>query len=324
MTGSHARTLSTIACCALVSLSLPAFGAAQRTFVASTGSDLSPSCSLTAPCRSFGAALLQTLANGEIIVLDSAGYGPVTIDKAVSIIAPLGVYAGVTAGSGDGIVVNAPGGNVVLRGLEINGLGTSNGSGILHLAAASLLVDRCTVSGFALSSIGAAGIRVQAGPVTIADTVVSRNVRGGIVIRGTDANNYIRATIVGSRVEANGAAYGAPNDAGIAVYGGALVTVRNSVATGNFRGFSVCGAGGAEPLGAVLSVDNSLADRNTVGLFVGSNAVACAMRSSNNTITDNTLYGIEQQGGSVVTSLQNNFVYSNPGGETFGLTTTPK
>jgi hypothetical protein len=57
----------------------------QRTFVASIGTD-NPACSITAPCRSFAAAITATSSNGEIIVLDSAGYGKVTITKSVSII----------------------------------------------------------------------------------------------------------------------------------------------------------------------------------------------------------------------------------------------
>jgi hypothetical protein len=77
---------------ALVSeLAMPA---AQRTFVASTGDDATASsnCSLVLPCRSFATALTQTLDGGEIIVVDSAGYAPVVIDRSVSIIAPAGVY----------------------------------------------------------------------------------------------------------------------------------------------------------------------------------------------------------------------------------------
>ena len=66
-------------------------------------------CSLTAPCRGFAAALVQTNPGGEIVVLDSAGYGPVTITKAVSIVVPPGIYAGVsvTVAGTDGIVVSA-------------------------------------------------------------------------------------------------------------------------------------------------------------------------------------------------------------------------
>ena len=82
-------------CAAIALLALaigvgPAWATAQRTFVASYGIDTHP-CSRTQPCRSFGTALAQTNASGEIIVLDSAGYGTVTITKSVSIIAPEGV-----------------------------------------------------------------------------------------------------------------------------------------------------------------------------------------------------------------------------------------
>jgi hypothetical protein len=319
------RLLCPFVVAALAIVSLPA-GAAPRTFVASFGNDANV-CSLPLPCRGFARALTQTDPGGEILVLDTAGYGAVTVDKAVSIIAPAGVYAGISATSGDGIVVNAPGAIVVLRGLDINGTGTSAGSGILHQAAASLLIDHCTVSGFANDFIGgdgATGIRILAGPVTIANSVVKNNVRGGISARGSDQANFVRVTVVNSRMENNGFPFGSVRDAGVAAIAGALVTVRDSVVAGNFRGFMACGAGVAEPLGGVLSVDNSLADRNGVGVFIGANNVACAIRVSNSTITDNSIFGIEQQGGSLVTSLGNNFVYSNAAAEVFGLTTTPK
>src|SRR5882672_8829582 len=104
-----------------------AFGQTQRTFVsAHTGSDASP-CGPTLPCRSFGAAMALTLAGGEIIVLDSGGYGVVTIDKSVSIISPAGVYAGVSAFSGKAITISTASLTVVLEGLTLNGLGGANG-----------------------------------------------------------------------------------------------------------------------------------------------------------------------------------------------------
>ena len=56
---------------------------AQRTFVSSTGVDSHP-CNLAQPCRSFASAIAQTDIGGEVIVLDSAGYGPVTITQSVS------------------------------------------------------------------------------------------------------------------------------------------------------------------------------------------------------------------------------------------------
>ena len=68
---------------------------AQRTFVSTGGNDAN-SCSLAAPCRGFAAAVTAVAHGGEVIVLDSGGYGPVVINKPVEITAPPGVYAGVS------------------------------------------------------------------------------------------------------------------------------------------------------------------------------------------------------------------------------------
>src|SRR5262245_18595184 len=114
---------------ALVAVALSASSVAhaggQRILVASYGAptNVAFSCPITKPCRGFSEAIGVTNPKGEVLVLDSAGYGPVTITKSVSIIAPPGIYAGVTAFSGDGITINAPGGTVVLRGLSVNGQG---------------------------------------------------------------------------------------------------------------------------------------------------------------------------------------------------------
>ena len=126
---------------------------AQRTFVASNGSDANV-CSLAAPCRSFGSAITQTSPGGEVIVLDSAGYGPVTISQTVSIIAPTGVYAGVSVLNGTGITVNAGAGIVKLQGLTINSIGGN--IGIDYVSGARLYLDNVIVSGFSLTGASAA------------------------------------------------------------------------------------------------------------------------------------------------------------------------
>ena len=51
-----------------------------RSYVASNGLDTNDG-KLATPCRSIGAALAQTNPGGEIIVLDSAGYGAAVINK---------------------------------------------------------------------------------------------------------------------------------------------------------------------------------------------------------------------------------------------------
>jgi hypothetical protein len=55
---------------AAVTVVTPAFAASQRTFVASIGTD-NPACSITAPCRSFAAAITATIQGGEVFVLDT-------------------------------------------------------------------------------------------------------------------------------------------------------------------------------------------------------------------------------------------------------------
>lgn len=171
---------------ALVS-ALDAGATAQRTFVASNGSDSDP-CSLAAPCRSFGAAIAQTNDGGEVIVLDSAGYGAATITKSVSIIAPSGVYAGISVFSGDGVTINDPNAIVVLRGLAINGQGGE--VGIAISAATEVHVENVTVS-----NMGASGIYLNANaPLLIKDSIVRSNGGHGIgIYNGTATLSNVRS-----------------------------------------------------------------------------------------------------------------------------------
>jgi hypothetical protein len=58
--------------------------AAQRSFVsAEKGSDANL-CTRQQPCRNFAAAVVQTDPGGEIVALDSGGYGVVSITQSVS------------------------------------------------------------------------------------------------------------------------------------------------------------------------------------------------------------------------------------------------
>jgi len=181
--------------------------AAQRTFVGTTGTD-NPSCSLPAPCRTFTAAIAATNPGGEIIVLDSAGYGTVIITKSVSIITPPGIYAGITVSSGNGVTINAPGATVVLRGLTINGQGGANG--ILVQQAAHVRVENCVISNMA-----AQGIYDQAdhGEMIVLDTISRGNGDGGFVLVAANATIVLDHV----RSEGNGSVgfYIAPTPAAI-------------------------------------------------------------------------------------------------------------
>ncbi len=167
----------------------------QRTFVASNGADTNP-CSLAAPCRSFGTAVAAVADHGEVIVLDSAGYGAVTITKSVSIIASPGVYAGISVFSGTGITVDGSGTLVVLRGLSINNQGGTGPHGLDFLQGGILHIENCVISGFAPGGIG---INIAApGTIThVLDTIVRDN-EEGIVFQGNVVGNISR-----TRVERN-------------------------------------------------------------------------------------------------------------------------
>src|SRR5215813_9505922 len=78
---------------------------ATRVFVSGGGSD-NNACTITKPCRNFQAAHNAVAPGGEIDVLDPAGYGTLTITKAIAIQGH-GI-AGITAPSGlIGITIRA-------------------------------------------------------------------------------------------------------------------------------------------------------------------------------------------------------------------------
>ena len=72
----------------------PVFGLSNRVFIsARNGNDSNPCSSILTPCQTIAGAAAQLNPGGEAIVLDSGGYGVVTITKALTIEAPPGVLA---------------------------------------------------------------------------------------------------------------------------------------------------------------------------------------------------------------------------------------
>src|SRR5262249_35147531 len=64
----------------------PAWAQSARTFVsAQIGGDTNDCLSPATPCRTFQGAHNKTSDQGEITVLDSGGYGALTITKSISI-----------------------------------------------------------------------------------------------------------------------------------------------------------------------------------------------------------------------------------------------
>src|SRR6202167_738463 len=97
-TSSLLALVATTPACSL--FAMPAKAAARdRVFVASYGNDANP-CTFGSPCKTFQNALGVVAPGGEITAIDSAGFGPVTINKAITITSPNGVEAGIAAAAG--------------------------------------------------------------------------------------------------------------------------------------------------------------------------------------------------------------------------------
>jgi hypothetical protein len=126
---------------------MPAQAQAQQTYVSGLGRD-NGSCTMATPCRTFEAALARTAAGGEITALNSANYGSVTINKAVTITS--NYAAGVLAASGkSGITISAGSNDVItLSGLHIDGAGAGV-NGIQFTSGAGLNIENCLIRGFA-------------------------------------------------------------------------------------------------------------------------------------------------------------------------------
>ncbi|WP_266158351.1 hypothetical protein [Dyella silvatica] len=181
---------------------------ATRTWTSGVGDDANP-CSRTAPCKTFAGAISKTVAGGEISVLDPGGFGALTITKALMINGG-GELASVLVSGTNGIVVNAgPTDVVILRNLELNGIGTGL-SGISFVGGGTLIVDHCTIQGFTVNGIdialstpakvivrdstfvgGAGGVVVESGSSTA--TVASLK---NVVIQGTTRALDAKAGII--------------------------------------------------------------------------------------------------------------------------------
>lgn len=208
----------------------PADATMDHTYVSGTGSDSGGCTSPSIACRTFAYAIGQTSAYGDIIAINAADYGPVSITKSINLIAQAAGPAGVTVGTGNAITISAGTGDVVnLRGLTLDGDQTAS-SGIVLSSAGSLTISGCFIYNFKNTGILLTPSNYSAGNVSILNSVLNNN-GAGLTIRGSgDFKTF--------------------------------VTVRNVVANYNGTGFSVTGA--------TMTFADSMATGNTeYGILIG-------------------------------------------------------
>jgi hypothetical protein len=276
---NHTRILTSLFVAALtVAFSAGAYAQATRTWVSGVGNDANP-CSLTAPCKTFAGAFAKTAEGGEIDVLDPAGYGTLTISKAITVDGGTGSgWASVLASSTNGFTVNINSGThindavVILRNITVNGASqttTPGLNGINYIRAARLIVDHCAFQNFSTAGITQASLATT-GSMEIEDCSFT-NVVTGVNARTTAG--FATTQIVNCRF--NG------STDGVNATSNAFVTIRDSVFAGGAG--AVNGAVRAA-VGATVNVSNSLFANNSIGV----NIAGGVLRISNNDFFQNT------------------------------------
>jgi hypothetical protein len=274
-----------------------------RSFVSGHGLDTN-ACTLAAPCRTLAAALSATNPSGEIDVLDPAGYGSLTITKAISIVNDGVGTAGVIVPSGGiGVTINAGTNDAVsLRGLSIEGGGVG-ATGIKFNSGASLTVENCVIRHMTADGIDFFSTTATSA-LTVSNSLLADNGGYGIYLVPTGS-----VTAVFNRVEVNN-----NGTAGIFVNGGSSAgtntinaTVSDSVAAGNNSGFVNATVSGQAPTSLMLF--HSVAANNGTGVAVqGPGAI---LRLANSTVTGNTQHGWVAISSGVVDSYGDNYIDGN-------------
>lgn len=290
----------------------PAQAQATRTWVSGLGDDVNP-CSRTSPCKTFAGAISKTAAGGEIDCLDPGGFGTVTITKSITIDCTGILGSTLNSGGINGFVINdsataTPGTvEVILRGITINGAGTTPGlNGIRFISGKSLTAQDVFIqnqnSGSGISIAPSAGfVEVHLHRVTIADS------QHGLMIQPTGSAASARVFLNEVSVfnsTSNGV--GIDTSGATSPYG-VLLNINDSEISGNFYGIAVVALPGKTP-GEVFV--NGTAIFNNVSQGILGNGSGARVRVSNTTINANGV-GVNPGGGSRVNDLGHNVLAGN-------------
>ena len=279
---------------------------ASRTWVSGVGDDANP-CSRTAPCKTFAGAISKTAAGGEIDALDPAGYGAVTITKAITIDGGGGQVASVLVAGTNGIVVQAgPSDVVILRNLRINGIG-SGINGIRFLSGKDLNVENCMIFGFTNNGVDIALNQGTQATAHVLNSIIKNN--GGVGIRA--GNNVAPAVQVGidhTQVILDTTGIEAAAHSRVAVN-------RSFVENASGDGMLADDPGSSD---AQMTVTNSESDFNTNGITAGTGSSVAA---GGNTLAFNTTCTLKNGGGNMLSFIQGASFTNKPVGASCGTIT---
>ena len=276
--------------------------AATRVFVSSTGMD-TDGCPITAPCRSFSYAMTQVAAGGEIIALDTAGYGTFTVGQAVSVFAAPGATAFIAVPSGTGISVSAgPMDKIVLRNLALSGTGGT--IGIDFPGGQSLSIENCIINGF--SSIGVQMFRSgdTTDPNLAIENTTIRNNGAGVYTADFDPSARHNLSVAKSSISENGLGL----DVSDTTHGAAT----DSVVSGNSN-IGVQSWTGHDNTGPDFTLERCTIAQNGTGISAGFSMMVGGpsrgiLRIAHNQIFGNNLGVYEYADGKIMTLTTNGIV----------------
>jgi nitrous oxidase accessory protein NosD len=276
-------------------IAAPAQAQVAQTFVSATGSDSNNCADVTTPCLHFQNAVNATVPGGEVVALNPADYGPITINQPITINGQGWAYVTPAAG-GTAITINANSGDTVtLRGLVLDGSGatdTNGTNGIVLNSGRRLIVTNCIMQNFLLAGTGPLGRGILMQPTSgtfsfdISNTTFLNNTfgiewepasgspnaigvidhvtaiyanEGGSAIgfeTGNAAGGYVFAAISNSDTSFNGAGIFADNEFSPSTI---AVSIKNLTATNNFEGILANGTSNVQ-------IGQSVITGNTYGI----------------------------------------------------------
>lgn len=279
---------------------------ATRTWVSGTGSDANP-CSRTAPCQTFSGAFSKTAVNGEIDVLDSHGFGTITISKSITIDGS-GAFASILASGTTGITVNLtstvasdPLRTVRLRGISLNGTGgcgvgcgTRTGLRGINVSSANTTQPKVSLEDIVIDGFVNEGVLFAAngGDLTLSNVSLRNNGTAGLRADSAGANTVF--------VSVNNSSSNLNAQEGFRFEDNVRGTITYSTANNNtLNGYVVIATTASQ-----MNIDNSTAANNRQNGVFSVNANS-TIRVSNSEITNNVVNGFAISGGQLCSNAKN-------------------
>ena len=230
--------------------------------------------------------------------------GAVTITKSISIVCN-GVIGGVLAAASNGIIINAGAADIiVLRGLDIDGVG-SGFSGIRFLAGAALFVQDTVIRNFRSgNATGIEFIPAGASELYVTNTEVTSSTNGITVL--PTATGSAKAIL--DRVQASNGTTGIRFQSASAA-GLVNGTVTNSIIAGNSGNGLVVNTGGVGFAGVQVMVDQT-SIVNNAGTALRGDGNGSITRISLTNVTGNGV-GSQHTTSALLQSYSNNHIDGN-------------